>query len=120
VEQKEFRKLFSKRLKQALIERDKKQTDLADPLKVSEKQISVYATGRGLPSVYGLAILCKELNISADFLLGLRSDPAPLDGEDPIAEDILMMRQSYAQMSDEMKEAFQNLVFAILKQKQNS
>ncbi|HQE06615.1 MAG TPA: helix-turn-helix transcriptional regulator [Tepidanaerobacteraceae bacterium] len=115
--QKEFRILFGKRLRQALIERDMKQSDLAGPLNVTDKQVSFYATGKGLPTVYGLMVMCKVLNVSADFLLGLRSDPAPLEGEDPLADDILMMRESYAQMSDELKAAFQNLVLAILRQK---
>jgi transcriptional regulator with XRE-family HTH domain len=116
MDQEAFKTLFGKRFRQALIEKDLKQSDLTGPLNVSDKQISVYATGKGLPSVYGLMIICKELNISADFLLGLIGEPRPLEGEDPIAEDILMMRQSYVQMSDEMKAAFQSLVNAILKQ----
>ena len=48
-------------------------------------------------------VMCKVLNVSADFLLGLRSDQTPLEGEDPLADDILMMQESYAQMSDELK-----------------
>lgn len=115
--QEEFRTVFGKRFKQALIERGIRQYDeLSKNTNISRKQLSMYATGRALPTVYGLYVLCKELNFSADFFLGLTSEIEFIEQDDPVAEDILTMRESYVQMPDKARAAFQEFVKAILEQ----
>lgn len=51
-----------------------KQKDLADKLHISEKTISKWECGKGLPDVSLMQPLCKELNISVNELLNGESD----------------------------------------------
>ena len=51
-----------------------KQKDLADKLHISEKTISKWECGKGLPEVSLMQPLCKELNISVNELLNGESD----------------------------------------------
>lgn len=114
----QFNKLFGKRLKQALIEKDIKQRDLAKELNISPKQISSYVNGYALPTPYGLRQIAEQLNISSDFFLGLINEPTAIkrDDTDPLlSEEILMMRRSYAQMPEETRRALQELVNTIIK-----
>lgn len=51
-----------------------KQKDLADKLHISEKTISKWECGKGLPEVSLMQPLCKELNITVNELLNGESD----------------------------------------------
>lgn len=53
---------------------DKKQTEIADVLNVSQSYYSKYEKGiRELP-LHHLITLCKYYNVSADYILGLPKD----------------------------------------------
>ncbi len=47
------------------------QTDLARTVGVSKQCISDYKAGKSMPSLDTLYLLCKALDVSADYLLGL-------------------------------------------------
>lgn len=110
--------IFGKRLKQALIEKDVQQKTLADALNVSDKTMSSYIHGNANPTLKGLAKIAKRLNISADFLLGLSNELKPLDKtDDPVGEDILMIRRSYTSMPEHQRKAVLRLVQSITEEK---
>ncbi len=62
-----FRERFNECLKYANV----KQTDLAKIANVSKQCISDYKSGKSEPSIDTLFLLCKALDVSADYLLGL-------------------------------------------------
>lgn len=106
--------IFGRRLKQALIERDVQQNTLAKKLEVSDKTLSSYVNGYANPTLTGLAKISKFLNVSSDFLLGLSNELKPLDNtDDPVGEDILMIRRSYTSMPEHQRKAVLRLVQSI-------
>lgn len=106
--------IFGRRLKQALIEKNVQQKTLADVLEISDKTMSSYVHGNANPTLLGLAKIAKYLNISADFLLGLSNELKSLDNvDDPVGEDILMIRRSYTSMPEHQREAVLRLVQSI-------
>lgn len=48
-----------------------KQTELANAANVSKQCISDYKSGKSVPSIDTLYLICKYLDVSADYLLGL-------------------------------------------------
>lgn len=48
-----------------------KQTELAKAANISKQCISDYKSGKSVPSIDTLYLMCKFLDISADYLLGL-------------------------------------------------
>ena len=62
---------FGQRLKKVLAERNMMQKELAEKIGVSEVVISRYIHGGRIVSVPILIEICKALNVSADYLLGL-------------------------------------------------
>jgi transcriptional regulator with XRE-family HTH domain len=66
--------MFSKRLKDMREARGLSQTELGDRVGLSKQQIYRYEQGRGEPDASTLTKLAKELEVSADYLLGLVDD----------------------------------------------
>lgn len=62
---------FGQRLKAVLNDRQMMQKELAEKIGVHEMAISRYVHGGRIISVPILIEICKALNISADYLLGL-------------------------------------------------
>lgn len=62
---------FGQRLKAALNSRHMMQKELAEKVGVNEMAISRYIHGGRIVSVPILIEICKALNVSADYLLGL-------------------------------------------------
>jgi transcriptional regulator with XRE-family HTH domain len=62
---------FGQRLKNVLTERGMMQKELAEKIGVHEMAISRYVHGGRIISVPILIDICKALNVSADYLLGL-------------------------------------------------
>ncbi len=62
---------FCERLNECLKYSDVKQTDLAKAAGVSKQCISDYKSGKSLPGVETLYLICKFLDVSSDYLLGL-------------------------------------------------
>lgn len=62
---------YNLRLKELREYKDITQADMAKILNISQQHYSLYETGKTVMNVEKLIILCKTLNISADYVLGL-------------------------------------------------
>ena len=62
---------FQQRFNECLKYSDIKQTELAKAARVSKQCISDYKSGKSVPSIDTLFLICKYLEVSADYLLGL-------------------------------------------------
>lgn len=62
---------FQQRFNECLKYSDVKQTELAKAANISKQCISDYKSGKSVPSIDTLYLICKYLDVSADFLLGL-------------------------------------------------
>ncbi len=62
---------FKERLMEALAENNISQNALAKKISMSQGVVNNYCTGKREPSLDVLVSICKELNVSADYLLGL-------------------------------------------------
>ncbi len=62
---------FSERIAEAIKSSGLSQKEIAEKLNISESNITNWKNGENLPSVEALFNLCKLLNESADYLLGL-------------------------------------------------
>jgi transcriptional regulator with XRE-family HTH domain len=67
---------FSKRLKDALYQKDIKYSDLEKKLGIGRSNITMYVNGSNLPSVETLFLLAEAVDEPIDYLLGL-SDKNP-------------------------------------------
>ena len=63
--------IFAVRLKEQRLEKGLKQKQLADAVNTTDDSIYSWEKGRSQPSVEQIRQLCKTLNVSADYLLGL-------------------------------------------------
>ncbi|MDE6274174.1 MAG: helix-turn-helix domain-containing protein [Clostridiales bacterium] len=62
---------FQIRFNECLKDLHIKQTDLAAAAKVSKQCISDYKAGKSVPSIDTLYLICRYLDVSSDYLLGL-------------------------------------------------
>lgn len=62
---------FKERLNDVLSENNISQNALAKKISMSQGVVNNYCTGKREPSLEVLIAICKELNVSADYLLGL-------------------------------------------------
>ena len=62
---------FKDRLNEALKENNISQNALAQKISMSQGVVNNYCTGKREPSLDVLVSICKVLNVSADYLLGL-------------------------------------------------
>lgn len=62
---------FAERLNEALSDNDISQNALAQKIPMSQSVVNNYCTGKREPSLDVLISICKILNVSADYLLGL-------------------------------------------------
>ena len=63
---------FCKRLKAIRLENGKTQKDMYEALEISANGYASYEQGRTEPSIEILIKICKILDVSADYLLGLQ------------------------------------------------
>lgn len=64
--------IFTERFREALKGCGLSQTQIADNVNVTKQCITDYKTGKSFPSIQTLRMLCKVLEVSADYLLGLK------------------------------------------------
>jgi len=62
---------FHLRLQKILKEKNVSQVHLAEAIGMSQGVVNNYCTGKREPSIYVLYLICKTLNVSADYLIGL-------------------------------------------------
>lgn len=63
--------IFTLRFNEMLNTLSVNQTKLAEKLGVNKQNITEYKSGRAFPSLLVFRNICKELDVSADYLLGL-------------------------------------------------
>lgn len=66
--------LFTKRFNEILTYSGISQAELAARVNVSKQCISDYKSGKSFPSIQTLFLICKVLEVSADYLLGLTDE----------------------------------------------
>jgi transcriptional regulator with XRE-family HTH domain len=71
-------RLFGDRLKRIMMMRSISCNELAKLIFASPSTITGYRTGRRGPDVAQLTTLARALNVSADYLLGLKDEPEKL------------------------------------------
>ena len=62
---------FKKRFNEILQQSGKTQVEIAKALNVTKQCVNDYKTGKSVPSIETLYALCKYLDVSSDYLLGL-------------------------------------------------
>ena len=62
---------FQERFTECLQYSHVKQVDLAKAANVSKQWVTDYKRGKSVPSIDTLYLICKFLDVSADYLLGL-------------------------------------------------
>ena len=62
---------FTKRFNEVLQQSGKTQVEIANALHVTKQCVNDYKTGKSVPSLETLCALCKYLDVSSDYLLGL-------------------------------------------------
>jgi len=62
---------FTKRFNEVLKTCGKTQVEIAKAINVVKQCVNDYKTGKSYPSLETLYLLCKFLDVSADYLLGL-------------------------------------------------
>lgn len=65
---------FGERLNMVLYERKLSQADLDKRTGIGRANISRYVCNKQMPTVDSLIAICKTLDVSADWLLGLRKE----------------------------------------------
>lgn len=66
-----FNMKFTNRFNEVLKQSGKTQVEIAKALNVTKQCVNDYKTGKSVPSLETLYFLCKYLDVSADYLLGL-------------------------------------------------
>ncbi len=65
---------FQIRFNEYLHDLNVKQTELAAAANVSKQCISDYKAGKSVPSIDTLFLICRYLDVSSDYLLGLNDN----------------------------------------------
>ena len=69
--------IFKERLSEAIKHSGKQQKQLALECRISEARLSAYVRGVNVPPIDVLADLCRMLDVSSDWLLGISSEDQP-------------------------------------------
>lgn len=64
--------IISKRIREIRMDASLTQKAFGEMLSVSQDTVSLWETGRSLPTTEYVIAICKATHVSADFLLGLR------------------------------------------------
>jgi len=64
--------IFAERLVEKIGERGIGQSEFARRVGISRNNINKYCLGRRRPTIDTVVLMCKELGVSADYLLGLK------------------------------------------------
>ena len=62
---------FTKRFNEVLKQSGKTQVEIAKALNITKQCVNDYKTGKSVPSIETLYALCRYLDVTADYLLGL-------------------------------------------------
>ena len=65
-------KVVAKRIKELRMELELSQESFGKLLHVSQDTVSLWENGRALPTTEFVIAMCRQFDVSADYLLGLR------------------------------------------------
>ena len=65
---------FTERFNEAIKISGKSQSQIAKEIKVCKQCVSDYKSGKTFPSLETLYLICKSLDVSADYLLGVSDE----------------------------------------------
>ena len=65
---------FTERFNELVAVSGKSQVEIANEIKVSKQCVSDYKSGKSLPSLQTLYLICRCLETTADYLLGLTDE----------------------------------------------
>lgn len=65
---------FKERFNEVLQLSGKTQVQIARELNITKQSVNDYKTGKSVPSLETLFLLCKILDVSSDYLLGFTDD----------------------------------------------
>ncbi len=91
--------IFSKRFCEELKNCDFSQIELAQKLNVDPTNITNWKKGKNMPSAYLLAQLCKLLNVSSDYLLGLNDNVGVLSFAPELPEDERKLLETFRKLT---------------------
>lgn len=80
------------------------QIDLAERTRSSQKQIWLYESGKGMPSIDKLMILAEVLQTTTDWLLGLTEEVEPITSVDELNTSEVKLLNIYRSKSRESQE----------------
>lgn len=63
--------IIKERLKYEINNSQKKKRQIAQEIGVSASMVSQYVTGSKMPDIYTFTKLCKSLDVSSDYILGI-------------------------------------------------
>lgn len=69
--------IICERIKSQRMKRGMSQQKLADAIGTSQQTVGRWEVGGARPDASSMASLCRVLQVSADYLLGLTDDPTP-------------------------------------------
>lgn len=75
------KQIFAERLQETRKRNSSSQFETAKALGISQPTVSSYEKGQTLPNMEKLILLCNQLDVSADYLLGLSNVPGIIRGE---------------------------------------
>ena len=65
---------FTERFNELIKHSGKSQVQIANEIQVSKQCVTDYKSGKSVPSIETLYLICKCLDVSADYLLGLTDE----------------------------------------------
>ncbi len=93
---------FGEKLKELRKKHRLSQQQLADYLGVTAATVSAYELGKKLPSIVTLINICRQFDVSSDYLLGL-SDPMDLLKSELTNHQISIIRQLIKELESKNK-----------------
>lgn len=112
--------LFSQRLRSIRNSMDLNQKEFAHLLKINPVTLSHYENGKREPDLERLFILCKELNVTADYILGLTDS---MNGTQSIPVSIptsTVQRDPFFGLTPDQRELIENNIALMRKQNEKA
>jgi transcriptional regulator with XRE-family HTH domain len=108
--------VFSKRLREAMEERNMKQVDLTKATGIGKSAISQYLSGSFIPKNDKIYLLSKALYVEPNWLLGLEVEKKKSSAIEDLIENQKMINflKNYEKLSDEDKRQVDKMVDFLL------
>ena len=104
--------MLGERLKKLRMEKNLKQSDLAEMLHVGTSTVSGWEIGKYYPDYDKLVWLCQFYNVSSDYLIGLTDNP-----EDALDKKVLTY---YGRLIEENQDYIRGEMVKLYKEQQRS